>query len=143
MDELAEQTPSEAIASGFDAGWASIRADIRALRVEARADLKNAEDRMTAQVSRLEGDFHDFAKTHTETHRDEALARRRDHDRYDSFLKRLEIDDAVKAGMLATIRLTFEWAARYGRPLISFIVALAVLFGFVTGNLHFSVGVGA
>lgn len=132
-----EHTPASEVGIAFASLVNELREgigdDLRDLKTELSADNAATEARMTAHVDAA-------LLAHAQLHEAETTERRETHSKFFEFMRKAEIDEARRAGILGIVRFGFELVTRHGGALVKVALAIAALFGVVTGTIRVAVG---
>lgn len=132
-----EHTPADNVGLAF-AGLVNdlregIGDDLREVKEELRTEIQAAEVRVTSQVDSA-------LLSHGQLHETEDEERREAHGKFYDFMRKAEIDEARRAGVLGMVRFGFELITRHGGAVARVALAIAALLGVLAGTIRISVG---
>lgn len=107
--------------------------DLREVKDELQADIAAAEMRTTAKVDAA-------LLAHAELHEREDVDRREAHGQFYDFMRKAEIDEARRAGVLGIVRFGFELVTRHGGSVARVALAIAALAGVLAGTIQVRLG---
>ncbi len=134
---MTDQTPVSEVGLAF-AGLVNelregIHDDLREVKDELRTEITASEARVTTKVDTA-------LLIHAELHESEQTDRREAHGKFYEFMRKAEIDEARRAGVLGIARFGFELVTRHGNAIVRVALAMAALAGVLAGTIRISVG---
>lgn len=110
---------------------------VGSVRTDLREEMRSGHDLLTAKMDGLAKAAKDAAIVHEQEHIEAEAEFRRARERYDAWLDREELNDAVRGAILGKFRYVWNTVAPHWKFLATLLLGLAGLLG----NIQVGVGV--